>query len=381
MLQKIQTYIQQHNIANTGTPILVACSGGVDSMVLVDVLLKLNYTISIAHCNFQLRGKESDADEAFVQEFCSNNKLHFFSVKFDTSAYNATQTISTQMAARALRYGWFEQIRKANGFHTIATAHHLDDQMETVLLNMSKGTGLRGLTGMEPKHGAVIRPMLEIAKTELINYAKENHIAFREDSSNGSDDYQRNAIRHQVVPQLRKINPSLHHAMMDFINRMKDYEVLTNEQIQSVKRKCFSEKNGIAEIKTGYIKSHRAGQTILFHLLNDYGFNSTQTSEMFRNLEVLNSGKQFFSDTHRIVFDRKRLFIVSKNASAENYLAFDKIPNKIIFNNYKIACSILPVKELNIKTSGRYAYIDADKIEFPIMIRYAGEGDYFIRLA
>lgn len=374
MINHIQTYIRQHNLFNSGTPILVASSGGVDSMVLVDVLLKLNYKIRIAHCNFQLRGKESDADEQFIKEYAEQNKLQFYTTKFDTKSYKQNNDLSIQMAARELRYNWFEQVRKENHYHCIATAHHLDDQLETILLNMTKGTGIKGLTGMQPKNGYIIRPLLETSKQEILRYANENKIQFREDSSNATDDYQRNLIRHQVVPPLEKINPALHETVTAFINRMNDYEVLVDAQLLAVKKKCYSEKDGIAEIKMGFIKAHKAGQTILFHLLKEFGFNSDVVKNM---LDVKEPGKQFFSETHRVVADRKSLFIVPKDVERENYLSFDKAPNQIVFNNYKIQCTLVPIQEVNIKPSNRYAYFDADKIEFPLLMRYYKEGDYF----
>lgn len=204
MITQVQHYIQQHNLANSGTPILVACSGGSDSMVLIDILLKLNFKIAIAHCNFQLRGNESIEDEKFIQHFAKLNNIPFYVIHFDTKNYKQNNAVSTQMAARTLRYEWFEKIRKENNYHSIATAHHLDDQLETILLNITKGTGVKGLTGMLPKTGFVIRPLLEITKQQVLDYVTENNIAYREDSSNASDDYQRNLLRHQVVPQLQK---------------------------------------------------------------------------------------------------------------------------------------------------------------------------------
>ncbi len=380
MIQRVKSYIQQNNLFNSGSPILVACSGGVDSMVLIDALLKLNYKIVIAHCNFQLRGEESNEDEKFVTQFAQQNNIDFHSIKFDTKDFKKDKTISTQMAARELRYEWFEKIRKENQYHFIATAHHLDDQLETILLNFTKGTGIKGLKGIQAKNGFVVRPFLEISKQEILDYAIENKVAFREDSSNASDDYQRNLIRHQIVPQLQKINPSLHATMIGFVDRMNDYDTLSNEQIEVAKKKCYSEKNGIVEIKLGFIKTHKAGQTILFHLLKEFGFNSdvvNQLFQSFKTLEKLKSGNQFFSETHRIVIDRKSLFVVPKNIEKENYLSFVQLPNQIIFNNYKIQCSFVPINESSIKPSNRYAYFDADKIEFPLMVRYYKEGDYF----
>ncbi|HMV16034.1 MAG TPA: tRNA lysidine(34) synthetase TilS [Chitinophagales bacterium] len=374
MLLRIQENIIHNNLANTGTPILVACSGGIDSMVLCDVLLRLNFKIAIAHCNFQLRGKESNADEKFVAQFAKQHQLEFHSIKFDTTNYKKNNSISTQMAARELRYNWFEQIRKENKYHSIATAHHLDDQVETLLLNITKGAGIKGLTGIPAKNGFIIRPLLKISKQEILDYASLNKIAFREDSSNASDDYQRNLIRHQITPYLEKINPSFHNSIDEFIGRMNDYQALTNQQIESIKKKCLREKNGIIEIKLGYIKAHFAGATVLFHLIKEFGFNIDVVQNI---LKVKESGKQFFSETHRIIIDRKNLFIATKNPERDSIIILEKIPSQIIFNNYKIQCTSIPIQEVNIKTSNRYAYFDADKIELPLIIRYAKEADYF----
>ncbi|MCC6516569.1 MAG: tRNA lysidine(34) synthetase TilS [Chitinophagales bacterium] len=377
MLQHIQENITHNNLANTGTSILVACSGGIDSMVLCDVLLRLNFKIAIAHCNFQLRGEESNADEKFVAQFAKQHQLEFHSIKFDTTSYKKNNAISTQMAARELRYNWFEQIRKEYKYHSIATAHHLDDQVETLLLNIAKGTGIKGLTGIPAKNGYIIRPLLKISKQEILDYATLNKIAFREDSSNASDDYQRNLIRHHITPYLAKINPAFYNSIDEFIGRMNDYQTLTNQQIESIKKKCVSEKNGNIEIKLGYIKAHIAGATILFHLIKEFGFNIDVVQNI---LKVKESGKQFFSETHRIIIDRKSLFIAAEKSERESIIILEKIPSQIIFNNYKIQCTTIPIQEVNIKTSNRYAYFDADKIELPLIIRYAKEADYFYPL-
>jgi tRNA(Ile)-lysidine synthase len=380
MISEVQFFIQQYNLGNTGTPILLACSGGVDSMVLADILLRLGSRIGMAHCNFQLRGDESDQDENFVRRFAEEKSIPFYSTRFDTKGFKSNNDVSTQMAARALRYEWFEKIRKENGYHVIATAHHLDDQLETILLNLVKGTGIKGLSAMQPKNGFIIRPLLEISKQDILLYAGENKIKYREDASNASADYQRNALRLEVIPKLQKINPALHATIKDFISNIRDYEILSEEYIQQLKKKCWSEKNGITEIKTGFINAHPAGRTILFNLISEFNFNSDQASQLYQSIKSKNttaSGRQFFSGTHRIVADRKSFFIVPKNATREDYLVFDKIPSNILFNQYKIKCSIIPVHEANIKASPRFAYFDLEKLQFPWMIRYAKEGDYF----
>ncbi|MCB0507514.1 MAG: tRNA lysidine(34) synthetase TilS [Bacteroidetes bacterium] len=382
MLSSIQEYIQQHQLFNVGTPVLVACSGGVDSMVLCSILYKLNYKFAIAHCNFQLRAKDSDGDAMFVEDFAKQNKIQFFSTTFDTISFKKDKQISTQMAARELRYQWFEKIRKENHFHKIVTAHHLNDQIETILLNFTKGTGLQGLTGMQPKNGYIVRPMLNISKQAILQFAQENKIPYREDASNASDYYQRNKIRLHVVPKLEEINPAFETTMISFIQNMNDYAQLMNEYLQKIKQKCCSIKNDIVEIKTGFIQTHLAGKTILFHLINEYGFNASTAQQVYQTINQhpkakTSNSQQFFSDSHRLIVDRKSIFIVNKNIERENYLLFDKIPKQIRFNNYTIQCSLVPIHEVNIKTSSRNAYFDADKLAFPLLIRYAKEADYF----
>jgi tRNA(Ile)-lysidine synthase len=374
VIDSVQNYIEKQHLANSGTPILVACSGGVDSMVLCEILIACNFKIGIAHCNFGLRGADSEKDEEFVTEYAIKSKIPFFIKNFDTNTYKSTHQISTQMAARELRYEWFEEIRKQNNFHCIATAHHLDDQIETILLNLAKGTGIAGLRGMLPKSNFIIRPMLEVPKKEILQFASTHQINFREDSSNAKDDYQRNKIRHHILPILAELNPSIDNTLTKFIDRIRDYELLSDEYISKLKSKYCSVKNGIIEIKMGFIQSHKAGKTILYHCLNDFDFNSAQIEDVFNSKD---SGKQFFSSTHRIVKDRNSIFIIPNSVSKNEYLIYSEIPSKIIFNNYKAICTIVPIAELNMKTAEKYAYFDMAKIDFPILIRYFKEGDYF----
>jgi tRNA(Ile)-lysidine synthase len=374
MINKIQHFIEENNLCNSGTPILIACSGGVDSMVLLEVLVNLKYKIAVAHCNFNLRGAESDGDAVFVEQYCLNNKIDFYYKKFDTKKYKQEQKISTQMVARTLRYEWFEQIRKENGFHFIATAHHLDDQLETILLNFTKGTGVNGLKGMLPKNNFIIRPMLAVSKLDILQFATEKNIEYRTDSSNDSKDYLRNKIRHDVVPILSEINPSLIQNINSFSNYMIDAQILIEAQIKAIKKKCWSEKNGTILIYMNYIKTHRAKYTILYYLLKDFGF--TQDS-LLNILESKHVSTQFFSPTHRLIVDRNKLIVSYIHQEKNEILLFDKIPNQIIFNDIKIQCKIVPIEKLNIKYINNYAYIDVAKISLPLKIRFLNEGDYF----
>lgn len=374
VLDKINTFIQKHNLCNSGTPMLVACSGGIDSMVLLDVLLKLNYSFAVAHCNFKLRGTESDDEMKFVADFCTRNNIRFFAQEFDTLHYKKENKISTQIAARQLRYEWFEKIRKENHFHCIVTAHHADDQLETILLNFTKGTGVNGLVGMKPKNNFIIRPMLAITKAEIMDFALANKIEYREDSSNSSNDYQRNKVRHNIIPVLKDINPNISAQINDFSNRMLDVATLLELQIEQIKKKCYTEKEGIIRIKINYIKNHISKNTIIYYMLKDFGFSN---DVMYNVLYNSQTSAQFFSTTHRMILDRKELIVTSVEQDKMSTLFFEKIPNKIQFNNAKIECKLVPIEKLSLKENKQYAYFDADKIEFPLLIRYLKNADYF----
>ncbi len=374
MLEQIAKYIQDNNLANKGTPILVACSGGVDSMVLVDIFLKLDFKIAMAHCNFQLRGEESDEDENFIRTYAEKNNIPLFVNRFETIAYKKNAKISTQMAARDLRYEWFEQIRKENDLHSIATAHHLDDQLETILLNFTKGTGVNGLSGIRAKNNFIIRPLLQISKQSILQFAQENNIAFREDSSNRTDNYQRNKIRHHVTPKLLEINTNLYENVLQFSSIMQDTQALLELQMETIRKKCVSVKNGNTIIKINYVKQHLAKKTVLYYLLKDFGFTSSHIEQVF---EAKESSKQFFSETHRLIIDRNEWIVTTIENEILSHLLMDKIPNNIQFNQYKIQCSVVPIEHLNIKDSKNYAYIALEKLEFPLMLRYLKDGDYF----
>lgn len=374
MITKIKNYINHHQLFSTHDKLLVACSGGVDSMVLLHILQELNYTVGVAHCNFKLRGDESDADEDFVISYAKQHQLAYYTTSFHTLQEKKKKKESTQMTARALRYNWLETIRKENNFSYILTAHHTNDQAETILLNLTKGTGISGLKGMLPKSNAIVRPLLSITKNEIIEFAKEHKIVFREDASNNSDAYQRNYIRHQVIPKLQEINPEVSTTLFEFSEKIADYNDLVELQLAALKKKCWQEIKGIIYIKINYIKQFPAAKTILFNWLSEYGFNADQVSKMLYQSAI---SKEFLSATHRVILDRANLIIVSNSTAQQDYIVFDKIPNQINFNNYKIDCSIVPIEKLNIKKSSNYAYVDADKLEFPMLIRYLKTADYF----
>ncbi len=377
MLEKVSHYIEKHNLCGTPSPILIACSGGGDSMVLTDIMQKLNFKIGLAHCNFQLRGNESDSENAFVRDYAVKNDIPFYETKLETEKYAQENKISVQLAARELRYDWLEKIRKENDFHNIATAHHLNDQAETILLNFIKGSGVRGLKGIPSKNGKIIRPLLEISKQEIETYQKENNILFKSDSSNDSIKYQRNFLRHEVIPKIKSINPAFENNILSFSQQMNDLKKIVESYHQGIRKKLLTQKQECAILNVNTLKSLPAHKTVLYEILRTYNFNSNQLEEVYNFIQNPKTGKQFLSSTHRIIQNRKQLIIAPLNTSKSTIKVFEKLPKQILFNNYKIAVVQKPISKLQIKKSERFAYIDAKKVKFPLIIRYWKNGDYF----
>ena len=377
MLEKFKSAIAKNNLWNNNTRLVVACSGGIDSMTLCDLLLTNNQSFSIAHCNFKLRGKESDKDEQFVREYAKENNLTYYATEFKTNDLAKENKQSIQLTARNLRYDWLEKIRKQDGAHFILTAHHLDDQVETMFANIINGTGIKGLHGMLVKQGKIVRPLLEISKDEIESYSKENSIIYREDASNLEDKYQRNFIRHHISPLFKNVNIQYKNNFSNLAKRILDYEYLSKLSIDKIKNKQLINNELYSYISIFFLKNHKAKSTVIYELFSPYGFGIEECKSIEKYLEAPQSGKQFLSDSHRILVDRKRLIIARREAKEFPVQYYDQIPNQILFGGFKIYVNTVPIEKLNVKSSSRYAYFDIDKIEFPLSIRQRKEGDYF----
>lgn len=377
MISKIKKYIEQHSLIHPSAPVLLACSGGRDSMFALDFLIKSGYKTGVAHCNFNLRGEESDKEQEFVKAYCSKNGIPFYTTKFDTSGFAKQNKISTQMAARELRYNWLEEIRKTNGYHQLVTAHHLNDQAETILLNLINGTGMEGLKGISAKNGFLVRPFLQISRKEIDDYIEKNKIPYCDDSSNESLKYDRNFIRHSIVQPLSERFSKFPESLDDLTDTLQEQVFLYREKISEYKKKMVVKDLHFDTIKWDLIQKHPAGRTLLYEILKDYGFSSAHAKDVFDNLKTSVTGSQYPSESHVIIKDRNLLYVQPKESEIVKMASFSRIPNQIVFNNYKIKVSILPIQELNMKTSANYAYLDLDKIKFPLTIRYWRDGDYF----
>ena len=357
---KIELSLAKNQHAN----LLLACSGGVDSMVLLYLLTQLPYTFEVAHCNFKLRATESDDDEIFVKKITSDYGISFHSKHFMTKQIAENQKISTQMAARDLRYEWFDELKDKFGFTHVLTAHHLDDQLETFLINFTRGSGLKGLTGISSKK--ILRPLLSFSKDEIVAYAKENKIEWREDRSNDGDDYFRNALRHNVVPRWKEISPNLLEKSEDSLQLLTLAQEALEHQINSFKDKHFTIVENGFTISVHALNSLTPLKYYLHGLFSMYGF--THITDLM-SLMTAQSGKYLESTSHRLIRDRDHLLLSSFEVNAKELIYWDLTKNLSYPINLKIQEEGLPSKKT--------AVLDAKALKFPLCVRKSKSGDYF----
>ena len=370
MLEKVQNHIHLNFPNLKGKKLLLATSGGIDSMVLVHLFHQLKFQIAIAHCNFNLRGNESDADENFVKQYAQENQIPFHTISFQTEKYAIENKLSIQLAARKLRYEWFNEVLSKENYDYITTAHHLDDEIETFLINLTRGTGLEGLTGIPSQNDKIIRPLLQFSREQIETFAKENHIKWREDSSNASNKYLRNKLRHDVVPVLKELNPSFMHSFQNTLNHLKQANNLLAEVSNKVYHKIVNSNNDVIEIDLPKLLEYENYKGYLFQWLKKYDFTSW---EDIYNLVNAQSGKQVFSETHIILKDRNKLILFSKKEKNENQEYFLNKNQKTL----KVPLNIKVSKVDNISnTSNNTIFVDEDKIQFPLVIRKWHEGDF-----
>lgn len=371
MLQKIETYIERNKLIHQDAKIIVALSGGADSVALLDVLLQLKYNCIAAHCNFHLRGEESDRDALFVKKLCKDYNIELHINNFDTRAYAASNSISIEMAARELRYNWFEKIRRESQADYIAVAHHRDDSIETILLNFIRGTGIRGLTGIPPKNEFVIRPLLSVSRDEILKYLDKRDLFYVNDSTNNEDIYTRNKIRLKVLPLLETINPSIRNTILSTSEHLSQVEHVYSDYLQKAKQRVFDGK----QINIDLLRKQIEPKALLFEILYSYGFNGDVVKQIYFSLDH-QSGKQFYSESHKLVKDREYLLLSElnqvKNLSSYS-LPEEGIEIPIVLKVEKIHSS-----EFCIEKNPDVLYLDYSKISFPLTLRKWSRGDWFI---
>ncbi len=370
-------FIKEHSDI-TQKKILIAVSGGIDSVVLAHLCYQENIDFGIAHCNFQLREQASEEDEAFVIGLAKTYNVPIFTKKFDVKAYVEQNKVSTQIAARVLRYEWFNTLLKQHQFDFIATAHHANDQLETILFNLTKGTGIKGIRGILPLANKVVRPLLHAPKGTIQAYAKENELAWREDSSNSSTKYQRNLIRHKVVPVLKSINPSLTANLHFTTERLRMVEQMLNAQLADFESKGVAEKSGVTSIFKISLKKQQAPLLILSEFLQVYGFNFKQAKQLFAEMDR-QPGKIFKSHTHELLVDREALLIrplMEQNLTESVKILAETKEIKVSHLTLKCNFEQLYSKE-QLKRKNNILTVDASLISFPLTVRNWQEGDFF----
>jgi tRNA(Ile)-lysidine synthase len=372
MLLKLKQHITLQFPFLEGKKILIAVSGGLDSVVLTELFHSLNYNTSLAHCNFNLRALESDKDEAFVKNLGDRLQLKTYTTKFDTNKYASINKISTQIAARELRYQWFQELTIEHQFDYVLTAHHADDNLETFLINLSRGTGLEGFTGIPPINKNIVRPLLIFSREDIEEYASTNKIAWREDESNATTKYIRNKIRHQVVPVLKEINPTLLNSFQKTTDNLKGSQQIINDALSEVKKKVLiTEKNEVLKFDVSEILSLSNPKAYLFELLKPYHFTAWND---VTNLLTSQSGKQVFSKTHRLLKDRDVLLLSKRTQNKEPLTYTIQKNTKEITMPVSLRFEI--TNPINNKDNAAI-YLDLDSVSFPLTIRKWKEGDSF----
>jgi tRNA(Ile)-lysidine synthase len=371
MLAKLQKHIAHDFPFLEQKKLFLAVSGGLDSMVLVHLFQQLDFEIAILHCNFQLRGLESFGDQNFIQNYAQENNIPIFITQFDTTAFSKDYKLSTQVAARELRYSWFYEQLEANNFDYLLTAHHADDTIETFLINLTRGTGLVGLTGIPKQNDKVIRPLLCFTRQEIEHYAKENKIEWREDSSNASDKYLRNKIRHHLIPILKELNPNFMDSFQNTQNYLQDAQMLVEDASIMVYQQVAKQEEESIFFNLNQLKKLPNYKSYLYQWLNEFGF--TAWDDIY-DLVDSQSGKQVFSAEFRLLKDRDFLILSPLNAiDEEAEYNIDSSQNQI---NIPLNLSFSKVTDISIG-SNTTIFVDEDTLQFPLVLRHWKEGDSF----
>lgn len=344
-------------------------------MVMCDLFEKCRFNYSVAHCNFKLRGDESDGDEKFVRDYAGQSGVDFYHTSFETTEYAKVNGISVEMAARELRYNYFNELCRSHGFDFIATAHHQDDLIETFFINLLRKTGIKGLTGIKPKSGNLIRPMLFAGRERILGHASRFKIPFREDSTNSSLAYRRNFIRHEILPRFADVNPAFRENIARSIENLKEVEEVYLSAIEKEKRKILSQYGDNFRIDIPVLLKSKFPKIVLYEILNEFRFNADIFENIFEGLGE-NPGKQFFSPGFRLVKGRGELIITPLEQKTTRQFYIEKGDIEL-FSPVEVAISVIKNENYKIPSSPLIASFDYDKLEFPLVIRKWRQGEYF----
>jgi len=379
MIDEFKKFVSENNLIKPGEKILLAVSGGIDSMVMAHLFIQQHYNIGIAHCNFSLRASESDKDENMVRQYASDHNIPFYTTRFETKSFAKKNRLSVQMAARDLRYNWFEEIRMKNGYDSIAVAHNLNDNIETLLINLTRGTGLTGMTGMKPVNNRIIRPLLFATRQDILTFRDKHKIIFREDRSNADTKYTRNKIRHLVIPILKEINPSIEITLNETAERFSGFNEIVSEYISQLKKSISEEKEQFITFNISQLKTFLPNKAVLFELFKPYGITNALLVDLMKVIEG-KTGGQIITDTHRIIKNRKEIIISDEEIRNETIYTIKNEQAFCIFPGISSVRNVSITETFEIPSDPHIACIDSQKVTFPMTIRKWKAGDHFYPL-
>lgn len=373
MLERFKQHIADHQLFQTSERILLAVSGGIDSVCMVHLFREANYDFGIAHCNFQLRGEASDLDALFVKNLAGQYKIPFFDISFDTTKISQQHKKGIQETARDLRYEWLENIRTEKDFDYIATAHHLNDSIETALFNLGRGGGIRAARGILEKHDNIIRPLLFAHKKNIVSYVQDVDLVWRNDASNVEDKYARNHIRHHVVPALKVVLPQLEKNMSISLAHLKEVEKLYDWSVEQIRQIVFTQTEEGYRIDIQQLRTYPAASTVLYELLKTFGFTSSDAAQMLES----RVGSLFESATHHALLDRHILLIELIDSKSKTNYSIPEDTTTFSFENHHFQIDLLEAKDVTFDRNTAIAYLDYDKLKFPLTLRHWQTGDFF----
>ena len=376
--QYFKTFIVDNKLNSSKIKFLLAVSGGVDSIVLLSLFIKSKLNFSVCSCDFGLRGNEAKEDVKLVKKICSDKNIKFFSKVFDTKKYSKSNKISIQMASRDLRYNWFNKIIKDNSINYLVTAHHSDDSYETIIFNLLKTTGYKGLIGIPYLKNKIIRPLINVEKKDIIDYAKNNKLTWREDKTNKENKYSRNMIRNKLIPIISEINPSFKKSVLESSKRIELVNNFIKRQLERFIEKYVKENKNFIEIDKSFIDEIENFEIILFDYLSRFGFNYRQINLFVKTLKT-NLNKRFFSERYTLINDRKSFFLLSDSSEKINSIIINEIKN-FNFNSLKFSVEKYSVNRFKLNKRKSSAQLDFDKIKFPLEVRNYKTGEKFVPL-